>query len=96
MTSERIVEAAKRVAGNRARAVADNDKHKNGDVADENGEDDPAWIASVVDSLEAKDVIVDFSSMHYGMKDKNPLDFVKFYSKRNPNSAFSRPRRAPL
>jgi len=23
--------------------------------------------------------------MHYGMKDKNPLDFVKFYSKNRPN-----------
>ncbi|KAJ7983116.1 hypothetical protein DFH06DRAFT_1172457 [Mycena polygramma] len=30
-------------------------------------------------------VIVDLSTMHYGMKDKNPLDFVKFYSKRNFN-----------
>jgi deoxynucleoside triphosphate triphosphohydrolase SAMHD1 len=24
--------------------------------------------------------------MHYGMKDKNPLGFVKFYSKNRPNS----------
>ena len=23
--------------------------------------------------------------MHYGMKDKNPLDFVKFYPKNRPN-----------
>lgn len=23
--------------------------------------------------------------MHYGMKEKNPLDFVKFYSKRSSN-----------
>ena len=38
-----------------------------------------------VASLSPKDVIVDLSPMHYGMKDKNPLDFVKFYSKRNPN-----------
>lgn len=36
-------------------------------------------------ALDAKDVIVDLSPMHYGMKDKNPLDFVKFYSKRSPN-----------
>ncbi|KAJ7039439.1 hypothetical protein C8F04DRAFT_949938 [Mycena alexandri] len=28
-------------------------------------------------------VIVDHTTMHYGMKEKNPLDFVKFYSKRN-------------
>jgi deoxynucleoside triphosphate triphosphohydrolase SAMHD1 len=30
-------------------------------------------------------VIVTFSVMHYGMKDKNPLDFVKFYPKTRPN-----------
>lgn len=38
-----------------------------------------------VDALTKDDVIVDFSLMHYGMKERNPLDFVKFYSKRNPN-----------
>ncbi|TFK33680.1 hypothetical protein BDQ12DRAFT_637222 [Crucibulum laeve] len=37
--------------------------------------------------LEVKDVIVDFSTMHYGMKEKNPLDYIKFYSKRNPNQS---------
>ncbi|KAJ7166004.1 hypothetical protein C8R46DRAFT_1192481 [Mycena filopes] len=31
-------------------------------------------------------VIVDHATMHYGMKEKNPLDFVKFYSKRNFNN----------
>lgn len=39
-----------------------------------------------VDALTVDDVIVDFSLMHYGMKEKNPLDFVKFYSKQKPNS----------
>lgn len=38
--------------------------------------------------LEEDDVIVDFSTMHYGMKEENPLKYVKFYSKRNPTSAF--------
>jgi hypothetical protein len=38
-----------------------------------------------VDSLEEKHVIVDFAIMHYGMKKENPLDSIKFYSKRNPN-----------
>ena len=41
------------------------------------------------EQLEVKDVIVDFSTMHYGMKEKNPLDFVKFYSKRSPNGMCS-------
>ncbi|TFK65851.1 HD-domain/PDEase-like protein [Pluteus cervinus] len=38
-----------------------------------------------VEGLEAEHIIVDFSSMHYGMKERNPLDEVKFYSKANPN-----------
>ncbi|KAJ7740601.1 hypothetical protein B0H16DRAFT_1566945 [Mycena metata] len=33
--------------------------------------------------LTPKCVIVDHATMHYGMREKNPLDFVKFYSKRN-------------
>ncbi|KAJ7683566.1 hypothetical protein B0H17DRAFT_1205073 [Mycena rosella] len=37
--------------------------------------------------LTPDSVIVDHALLHYGMKDKNPLDFVKFYSKRNFNKA---------
>lgn len=48
----------------------------------ENGEDGNLDI----DDLTEEHVIVDMASMHYGMQDKNPLDFVKFYSKNNPNS----------
>ncbi|KAJ7124520.1 hypothetical protein C8R44DRAFT_148982 [Mycena epipterygia] len=36
-------------------------------------------------ALTPESVIVDFATMHYGMKEWNPLDFVKFYSKRNFN-----------
>ncbi|KAF9446805.1 HD-domain/PDEase-like protein [Macrolepiota fuliginosa MF-IS2] len=36
--------------------------------------------------LEDDDVIVDFSTMHYGMGEENPLKYVKFYSKRTPTS----------
>ncbi|RDB20331.1 Deoxynucleoside triphosphate triphosphohydrolase SAMHD1 [Hypsizygus marmoreus] len=38
-----------------------------------------------VSKLRPEDIICDFSIMHYGMGSCNPLDFVKFYSKRNPN-----------
>lgn len=31
--------------------------------------------------LRAEDVIVDFSALHMGMKDRNPMDLVRFYSK---------------
>jgi len=41
--------------------------------------------AGTVDSLEAKHVIVDFSPMHYGMEERNPLDFIRFYSKQKPD-----------
>ncbi|KAJ3523594.1 hypothetical protein NM688_g8701 [Phlebia brevispora] len=37
--------------------------------------------------LTAEHVIVDMAEMHYGMKDANPLDTVRFYSKRRPNKA---------
>ncbi|KAI9512761.1 HD-domain/PDEase-like protein [Russula earlei] len=33
-------------------------------------------------------VFVSFSAMHYGMKDKNPLHFVKFYPKSRPNRCY--------
>lgn len=47
-------------------------------------EDDEITLDDISDLTPDK-VIVTFSTMHYGMKDKNPLDFVKFYSKNWPN-----------
>lgn len=41
--------------------------------------------AAIVESLREEHVIVDVSEMHYGMKEKNPLRFVKFYSKKHPD-----------
>ncbi|KAF8189702.1 hypothetical protein BJ912DRAFT_925872 [Pholiota molesta] len=43
-------------------------------------------------SLEESDIIVDFSTRSYGMKEKNPVDFVRFYSKRNPNKSLNADR----
>ncbi|KLO13832.1 hypothetical protein SCHPADRAFT_827447, partial [Schizopora paradoxa] len=37
----------------------------------------------LVDKLDKSHVIVDICRMHYGMKEHNPLDSVRFYSKRN-------------
>ncbi|OSD01974.1 HD-domain/PDEase-like protein [Trametes coccinea BRFM310] len=42
------------------------------------GEDDAT-------ALGPEHVIIDLTAMHHGMQDSNPLDFVKFYSKHNPN-----------
>ncbi|KAG6877685.1 hypothetical protein C0993_005105 [Termitomyces sp. T159_Od127] len=57
------------------------------EAARELSEDDPS-IQDIVKTLSVEHVICDFSLMHYGMKEKNPLDFVKFYSKRHPNGVF--------
>lgn len=43
-------------------------------------------MASFTASLKEDDVIVDFSVLHFGQKEKNPLDSIKFYSKHSPNS----------
>ncbi|KAF8318219.1 hypothetical protein DL93DRAFT_2095395 [Clavulina sp. PMI_390] len=37
--------------------------------------------------LNKDDIIVDFSALHMGMKDRNPMDCVMFYSKHAPNKA---------
>ncbi|KAE9406824.1 hypothetical protein BT96DRAFT_987093 [Gymnopus androsaceus JB14] len=37
------------------------------------------------DNLTVNDIKVEHSTLHYGMKEKNPIDKVKFYSKLNPN-----------
>jgi hypothetical protein len=34
----------------------------------------------------ADDIIVDLCPMHYGMQEKNPMDFINFYSKQHPDS----------
>ena len=36
-------------------------------------------------SLSEEHVVVDLAILHYGMKDKNPVDSVKFYGKRHPD-----------
>ena len=35
--------------------------------------------------IDCEDVIVDFSDLHMGMKDKNPMEHVRFYSKHKRN-----------
>ncbi|KAL5488449.1 hypothetical protein ACEPAI_6567 [Sanghuangporus weigelae] len=42
----------------------------------------------IVASLSVEDVIVDFSTLHFGMKEKNPIDFVRFYGKHNIYQSF--------
>lgn len=49
-------------------------------------DEDDAITAEDIEDLTPDKVFVTFSTMHYGMKDKNPLLFVKFYPKSRPNS----------
>ena len=39
--------------------------------------------------LNIDDIIVDISMMHHGMKQRNPVDFIKFYSKHNTGRSSS-------
>jgi hypothetical protein len=49
------------------------------------GNEDDVITAEDIRDLTPDKVFVTFSTMHYGMKDKNPLLFVKFYPKSRPN-----------
>ena len=51
----------------------------------ENDNEDDVITAEDIEDLTPDKVIVTFTTMHYGMKDKNPLKFVKFYPKSRPN-----------
>lgn len=44
---------------------------------------DEAWKEAglTLDDLTINDIKVEQSMLHYGMKEENPLDYVKFYSK---------------
>ncbi|KAH7916640.1 hypothetical protein BJ138DRAFT_1051916 [Hygrophoropsis aurantiaca] len=44
----------------------------------------PGTDPDIVAQLTSRHVIVDLTPMHYGMQERNPLDFVKFYSKHSP------------
>ncbi|TFY67525.1 hypothetical protein EVJ58_g1575 [Rhodofomes roseus] len=48
---------------------------------------DEAQYRALIEELNPEHVIVDISMMHYGMKDKNPLDTVSFYSKHKPDNS---------
>lgn len=58
------------------------------DVSDEDQIDVDDYTGPAVDiaKLNVNDVVVDLSVMHYGMKEKNPLKSVRFYSKNNRDS----------
>lgn len=42
-------------------------------------------LRKVVEEIKPENVHVTLSKLHYGMGDKNPLDFIRFYTKQRPN-----------
>jgi deoxynucleoside triphosphate triphosphohydrolase SAMHD1 len=47
--------------------------------------DDMEESALFLEDVRPEDIVVDFSTMHYGMKAQNPLERIKFYSKTRPD-----------
>uniref|UniRef100_A0A8H8CEV3 HD domain-containing protein n=1 Tax=Psilocybe cubensis TaxID=181762 RepID=A0A8H8CEV3_PSICU len=81
VTAERIVEAARKLVLDQSISGAPGLERS----------DSSSTISSLeeAEALRAEDVIVDFSAMHYGMKEKNPMDFIKFYTKRKLNECMN-------
>ncbi|KAH6890072.1 HD-domain/PDEase-like protein [Coprinopsis sp. MPI-PUGE-AT-0042] len=46
-----------------------------------------AGLTQSLEEVQPEDIVVDFSTMHYGMKAQNPLERIKFYSKTRPDVA---------
>lgn len=72
-TPDSIVQAVKRLYANRS-ALAPEEAEGLDEVSPED-----------VAALGAESVIIDLTERHHGMKNENPLDFIRFYSKHNPD-----------
>jgi hypothetical protein len=44
---------------------------------------------AVLEELSTKHVIVDEAVLHYGMGNSNPIEKIRFYSKRKPQGMYS-------
>jgi len=90
ITPEAIVQRAKALPPGvitKAEQRDDNDIEWSDSEEDEGGQTAAALDVDPVlqAELTAEQVIVTMSTMHYGMKEKNPLDFVQFYTKNKRN-----------
>ncbi|RPD54394.1 HD-domain/PDEase-like protein [Lentinus tigrinus ALCF2SS1-7] len=73
-TAESVVKAFKELYANRASLVPSEQKEGLDHVEPEDAAD-----------LRPDHVIIDLTERHHGMKNDNPLNYMKFYSKHNPN-----------
>ncbi|THH02196.1 hypothetical protein EW026_g597 [Hermanssonia centrifuga] len=87
ITAEAIVEAAKKAPF----ATCDPQEIDGSDPEQVDAQDVGPADPQTVEALDPKHVIIDMAEMHYGMKEKNPLNYVQFYSKYN---SLSRPANA--
>ncbi|KAI0303038.1 hypothetical protein BC826DRAFT_982978 [Russula brevipes] len=81
ITAAGIVKAAKQEASARVGQRASG-------LDPEIDDEDDVITPDDISGLTPDQVIVTFSTMHYGMKDKNPLNSVKFYPKNRPNECY--------
>ena len=73
-TAQSVVKAFKDLYANRALLSSSEQKDGLEHVKPEDAAD-----------LRPDHVIIDLTERHHGMKNENPLDYMKFYSKHNPN-----------
>ncbi|KAI0062281.1 HD-domain/PDEase-like protein [Artomyces pyxidatus] len=84
ITAEAIVAEAKLVCSDRS-SLPSSPLPEGVNYTERDENDDDAISPEDVADLTADHVIVEHSKMHYGMQDKNPLDYIKFYHKNSPN-----------
>ena len=80
VTPERIVMEAKKAAQALLKKLINSLVVRRRDVDDTNVDNDDPFSVADFQPVRSNNV---FSAMHYGIKDKNPLDPVEFYSKRH-------------
>lgn len=74
-TPDSVVAAFKKLYGQRGEL-----KHESSDISE------LEHVEEYANELSPDHVIIEVTGRHHGMGNLNPLGFVKFYSKHNPNS----------
>lgn len=85
ITAENIADAVRKLSDPEIIASTTPVK-ENGEIDEVPRSEDDVIDAEFVKAITADHIVVTLSKMHYGMQDKNPLSFVKFYHKKTPDS----------
>ncbi|EIM85360.1 HD-domain/PDEase-like protein [Stereum hirsutum FP-91666 SS1] len=84
ITAENIADAVRKLSDPEIIASTTPVK-ENGEIDEVPRSEDDVIDAEFVKAITADHIVVTLSKMHYGMQDKNPLSFVKFYHKKTPD-----------